>query len=102
MSVGKPKGRSDPAGARLERWLARSIQQGALRDLPPYYSLRERVDLPPEPYARQLLAGLKRAGVEDDGRVLERTRDDGRAFRSWAEAWPAVAQRLGLGRCSAG
>lgn len=102
MSVGKPKGRCSPAGVKLELWLVRSIQQGALRDLPHYYSLRERVDLPPEHYARRLLAGLKGAGAEDDGRGLERTRDDGRAFRSWAEAWPTVAQRLGRGCCSTG
>ena len=38
----------------------------------------------PEQYARGLLAGLQTA--EADRARLERLKDDGRAFRSWAES----------------
>jgi hypothetical protein len=73
----------------LELWLTGSIQRGGLKDLPLYFPLGERVGRHPEQYARALLAGLRDSG--GDARGLERTRDDGRAFRSWAESRPAAA-----------
>lgn len=79
-------------GGGLELWLIRMIQQGALRDLPLYYPLGDRVGRQPEPYARTLLANLRQTC--GDARALERTRDDGRAFRSWAESAPMSLDRL--------
>ena len=73
-----------PPRSRLESWLIRKIQAGGLKSLPRYYSLRGRENHCPEQYARTLLADLRR--VESDAATLERLRDDGRAFRSWAES----------------
>jgi hypothetical protein len=85
------RGEGGPGGGGLELWLIRTIQGGILKDLPPYYPLGERVGRQPEQYARMLLAGLRDHGGEV--RDLERTRDDGRAFRSWAETRPVSAGR---------
>jgi hypothetical protein len=75
-----------PKGGGLELWLARTIQQGSLKDLPLYFPMGERVGQHPEQYARALLMGLRESG--SDTRTRERTRDNGRAFRSWAESSP--------------
>lgn len=72
-----------PPRSRLESWLLRKIQGGGLKALPRYTPLRGRRNECPEQYARVLLAGLLKA--EDDPQELERLKDDGRAFRSWAE-----------------
>jgi hypothetical protein len=68
---------------RLEGWLDRAIQGGGLKGLPRYHPLRGGGGGCPEEYARALLAGLRLAGGNPP--VLERLRDDGRAFRGWAE-----------------
>lgn len=83
------RGEGGPGGGGLELWLVRTLQGGILNDLPRYYPLGDRVGRRPEQYARTLLAALREHGRE--GRDLERTRDDGRAFRSWAESRPATA-----------
>jgi hypothetical protein len=62
------------------------IQQGILKTLPHYFPMGQRVGQHPEQYARALLADLRANG--GDARALERTRDNGRAFRSWAESAP--------------
>lgn len=72
----------EPPRNRLERWLVRKLQGGALRSLPRYQPVGGCEECP-EHYAQTLLAGLRSAG--DDPRTLERLKDDGRAFRSWAE-----------------
>ncbi|MDR3638960.1 MAG: hypothetical protein P4L84_34460 [Isosphaeraceae bacterium] len=71
----------------LETWLARELQSGRFEGLPPYRPLRGGGQRP-EQYARRLLAGLK--NVELSGWDRELLRDDGRAFRSWAETYPAA------------
>jgi hypothetical protein len=71
----------------LETWLVRGLQNGRFEGLPPYRPLRgggRRA----EQYARELLTGLKDDGLS--GWDRERLRDDGRAFRSWAETYPAA------------
>ena len=72
------------AGGGLEHWLVLTFQRGSLSGFPPYYPLGDRVGRHPEQYARTLLANLREEGTLD----RERTRDDGRAFRSWAESRP--------------
>jgi hypothetical protein len=72
----------EPPRSRLERWLQRKIQGGSLRALPGYTPLGDRVPHCPEQYARSLLNRLRTA---HDPWTLERVKDDGRAFRSWAE-----------------
>jgi hypothetical protein len=74
----------------LELWLTRTIQQGILKQLPLYYPMGKLVGQPPEQYARALLVGLQESG--GDVRTRERTRDDGRAFRSWAESAPSLLE----------
>jgi hypothetical protein len=78
-----------PPRSRLERWLLRKVQGGALRALPQYAPLGDRLEHCPEQYARALLARMQTAA--GDSRALERAKDDGRAFRSWAEAVFALA-----------
>jgi hypothetical protein len=72
--------------SRLEAWLVRALQSGHFEGLPSYRPPKGRGQRP-EQYARGLLAGL------EDGALgaweQERLRDDGRAFRSWAEQYPA-------------
>lgn len=90
-----PRGVAQIGGGGLELWLARTIQQGILKDLPLYYRLGDRVGRQPEQYARALLGSLRE--TDGDARTRERTRDDGRAFRSWTEAAsmaPGGADRL--------
>jgi hypothetical protein len=73
-----------PPPNRLERWLVRTIQAGGL-DAFPRYAPPGRLGLhSPEQYARTLLTRMRSAA--DDPLALERVKDDGRAFRSWAEA----------------
>jgi hypothetical protein len=67
---------------RLEGWLVRKIHAGVLKALPRYYPIGGRGECP-EQYARALLAGLQTA--DGNRALLERFKDDGRAFRSWAE-----------------
>ena len=74
-------------GSRLERWLVRALQSGRFEGLPAYQPLREGHQRP-ELYAQRLLDGLKDAA--SDAWEQERLRDDGRAFRSWAETYPAA------------
>lgn len=81
-----PRAEGGP-GSRLERWLVRGLKSGCFEELPAYQPLRE-VCQRPELYARRLLDGLKEEAV--DAWEQERLRDDGRAFRSWAETYPAV------------
>lgn len=76
--------KGDPPGGRLEGWLRRGVQEGVLAALPPYSPPGGRWDYRPEQYARGLLARLRAAA--DDPAAIERVKDDGRAFRSWAEA----------------
>jgi len=71
----------------LETWLNQELQNGRFEGLPSYRPLRGGGQRP-EQYARLLLAGLK--DVELSGWERERLRDDGRAFRSWAEKYPAM------------
>ena len=86
-----PRGSSQFGGGGLELWLVRTIQQGSLKDLPLYFPMGERVGQHPEQYAQALLAGLR--ATINDARALERTRDNGRAFRSWAESAPMALDR---------
>ena len=72
-----------PPRSRLEGWLERKLQAGALRALPHYYPPRSGQAECAEQYARALLDGLRT--VEGDAWTLERIKDDGRAFRSWTE-----------------
>ncbi|MFO0907034.1 MAG: hypothetical protein U0794_01490 [Isosphaeraceae bacterium] len=71
-----------PTG-RLERWLTAMIQGGGFQKLPRYVPLRGRDSQCPEQYAHGLLTALRAKGTDE--RTLERLKDDGRAFRSWAE-----------------
>jgi hypothetical protein len=87
----KPKEGAPPN--RLESWLDRKIQAGALKALPRYIPLRGRDGECPEQYARALLTGLRAPGADQQG--LERIKGDGRAFRSWAESVLAHAPRGG-------
>lgn len=82
------RSRGSPIG-RLETWLVKVIQGGKLKRLPLYYPLGEQVGRHPEQFARDLLTRLR--SVEGHPRALERLRDDGRAFRSWAEFKPLAA-----------
>lgn len=78
-----------PPRNRLESWLRRKVRAGAFKALPPYSPLGDRGDQCPDQYARALLARMRADG--GDPRAIERARDDGRAFRSWAEAVRALA-----------
>jgi hypothetical protein len=78
-----------PPPNRLERWLVRKIQAGALDSLPPYAPLGGRENHCPDQYARALLTRIR--SVAHDPLALERVKDDGRAFRSWTEAVRPVA-----------
>ncbi len=77
---GRPKG-------GLERWLVQSLQGNRFDELPLYSPLRGGGQRP-EQFARRLLASLKNPELDEWDE--ERLRDDGRAFRSWAETYPAV------------
>lgn len=79
--------------SRLERWLLRALQSGRFEALPVYQPLHEGRQRP-ELYARRLLDGLKDAA--SDACEQERLRDDGRAFRSWAETYPAAVLPVSL------
>jgi hypothetical protein len=68
---------------RLESWLVRKIRAGVLRRLPWYYPIGGGGGCP-ESYAKALLAELQASAA--DRAKLERLKDDGRAFRSWAES----------------
>lgn len=73
--------------SRLEGWLVRELQGGALSSLPHYTPPGSLGLHCPEQYARNLLSRMRSAA--DDLSALERAKDDGRAFRSWAEAIPS-------------
>jgi hypothetical protein len=73
-----------PGPSRLEGWLVKKLQGECLQALPRYYPLGGHDGRCPEQYARDLLAGLRSA--QSDLARLEQLKDDGRAFRSWAEA----------------
>jgi hypothetical protein len=84
-----------PPRCRLEGWLVKKLAGGGLRELPRYYPLGGRGGQCPEQYARALLAALRTADAEDHRH--EQLKDDGRAFRSWAEsAFAHVAHRAGV------
>ncbi len=94
-----------PPRSRLEGWLERKLQAGALRALPRYYPPRGGQAECAEHYAEMLLAGLRTVG--GDALTLERVKDDGRAFRSWTElvlpvpvSAPAPSPRNGRNRGS--
>jgi hypothetical protein len=72
-----------PPRNRLAGWLVREIQKGVLKALPLYNPPQGRGGHCPDEYARGLLSGLVEG--ETDPWALERLKDDGRAFRSWAE-----------------
>lgn len=78
----RPPQGGGPSTSRLEGWLTQTLQGGALRALPSYVPLTGCGRQCPEQYARTLLTGL-RSCVDHASR--ERLKDDGRAFRSWAE-----------------
>jgi hypothetical protein len=87
----------EPPRSRLEGWLERKLQAGALRTLPRYYPPRSRQGECAEHYAQTLLAGLR--SIRDDALTLERIKDDGRAFRSWTElVLPGASSRGGHDR----
>jgi hypothetical protein len=69
---------------RLEGWLIGTIHAGVLKRLPRYHPLGNLCGQCPEQYALALLAGLRKHAA--DPRARERYKDDGRAFRSWAES----------------
>ncbi len=71
----------------LESWLIQSLQLSRFDELPLYRPLRGGGQRP-EQFARRLLASLKNPELNEWER--ERLRDDGRAFRSWAETYPAA------------
>ena len=73
-----------PPRSRLEGWLLRKLTGGDLRGLPRYFPLGSRAGQCPEQFARTLLTGLKTS--EGNAARQERWKDDGRAFRSWAES----------------
>ncbi|MDE2507510.1 MAG: hypothetical protein KGM43_09880 [Planctomycetota bacterium] len=75
----------------LESWLVRKIHTQNLRSLPSYKPLNGRTGQNAEQYARRLLAALR--DLEAEPSVRERTRDDGRAFRSWVEALASAPSR---------
>ena len=87
--VDREKRKESATRNRLESWLIRKIQTGALKSLPRYSPLRGRGAQCPEQYAWTLLAGLCTAG--DDIRMRDTVKDDGRAFRSWVESAVAHA-----------
>jgi hypothetical protein len=87
-----PAGRTGPPGHRLETWLVRKIQGGALRALPRYQPLQGRGAECPEQYAQSLLNGLREVR---DPQTAERLKDDGRMFRSWVESALPPAPRAG-------
>jgi hypothetical protein len=82
MSAGLPRSGPSP-GSRLELWLVKTIRRGRLKGYPRYYPPRGTVGHNPEQYALRLLGRLRIA--QGHPREIERVKDDGRAFRSWAE-----------------
>jgi hypothetical protein len=87
-----------PPPSRLEHWLMKKLQGGCLKALPRYFPLGVRGGRCPEPYARDLLAGLRAA--QGNVMKLERLKDDGRAFRSWAESAVSHVPHRANGRSS--
>lgn len=88
-----------PPPSRLESWLAKKLQGGCLKAMPRYVPHGRRLGRSPERYARELLAALQSA--RGDILTLERLKDDGRAFRSWAESVGPIPLDVGspiLGR----
>jgi hypothetical protein len=81
--VGHYRREGGPPTGRLERWLVGNLRGGALKGLPRYCPIRGVAGECAERYARSLLEGLRTGGT--DAGTLERVKDDGRAFRSWAE-----------------
>lgn len=73
-----------PPPSRLESWLVKKLQGDCLATLPRYFPLGSRGGRCPEQYARELLTDLRAS--QGDIKKLERLKDDGRAFRSWAES----------------
>lgn len=78
----------DGPPTRLEGWLVRKLEGGALKELPRYFPPGGRANHCPEQYARALLFRMRTTA--DDARAREQVKDDGRAFRSWAEAVRAL------------
>jgi hypothetical protein len=85
-----------PPPSRLEGWLVKKLQGGCLKTLPRYFPLGSRGGRCPEQYARDLLASLQAS--QGDVMKLERLKDDGRAFRSWAESAVSHVPHLSDGR----
>lgn len=81
----EPSERKDgPPKNRLERWLDGALRDGGLKSLPSYAPPGLPGGHCPERFAMALLTGLRDSA--EDRRRLERLKDDGRAFRSWAES----------------
>jgi hypothetical protein len=78
-----------PPPSRLEGWLMKKLQGGGLKTLPRYFPLGTRGGRCPEQFARDLLVELRAS--QGNHAELERLKDDGRAFRSWAESAVAHA-----------
>ena len=86
----EPRG-APPPPSRLEGWLRRKVESGVLKPLPRYSPPGGCGGQCPDHYARSILARI--SGTGGDPRDMERARDDGRAFRSWAESFMALAVR---------
>ena len=81
----EPSARKEgPPRNRLERWLDGALREGGLKTLPRYSPPGLPAGQCPERFAEALLTGLRDSS--EDRRRLERLKDDGRAFRSWAES----------------
>jgi hypothetical protein len=78
-----------PPPSRLEGWLMKKLQGGCLKTLPRYFPLGAHGGRCPEQFARDLLVELRAS--QGNAAELERLKDDGRAFRSWAESAVAHA-----------
>lgn len=99
MVLNRSQGKEEPSTDRLERWLVGTLREGVLKGLPRYRPLRGVSGVRPEWYAQMLLDVLRSA--ETGPGIRERVRDDGRAFRSWAELAPSARPRAGGARATA-
>ncbi len=69
----------------LEPWLVRKIEHGHLDGLPAPYPNVGGAAQRAETFARNLLSRLH--SLDPNSQEYRRARDDGRAFRSWVEAF---------------
>jgi hypothetical protein len=99
MMSNRAQGKEELPTDRLERWLVGTLQEGVLKGLPRYRPLRGVAGVRPEMYAQMLLEGLRSADTGPG--IRERIKDDGRAFRGWAEMAPSARPRAGGARATA-